>query len=104
MQATTVHPSEIHTQNFHAVAEKINAIGSNTYVQWGTMIAIITLVAWFVAFKTSAENAISRLSDENQTLRVELKEMKAALPSKDWLELKFQNLQDQMIISKNARK
>lgn len=102
--ATIVHnPDNTHTI-IKAVADKLNIIGSNTYVQLGTMLTLIGTVIWVVTFKVTIENTVSRLYEENQNLRIELKELKTGWPSKDWLELKFSNLEGQLQGAKSKGK
>lgn len=90
-------------QLFEAVAEKINTISGNSYVQLSLVLSIIGLVAWFVAFKTNAENIMHQLGSENAAIKLELKELRQELPSRDWLELKFQNLEAQFSSKKTGK-
>jgi hypothetical protein len=66
--------------------------------------SIIGLVAWFVAFKTNAENIMAQLGTENAAIRLEMKEMRNDLPSRDYLDLKFQNMEALIAASKKSSK
>lgn len=103
MQAiTTVHPNT-HKAIIEIVSDKLNLISGNTYLQLGQVIAIISLVFWLATFKANAEYRDERHGEEIEKLKSEVLELKKSIPSKDWLELKFQNLNDQIIIYRNRK-
>lgn len=105
MQTATIDVPGTYSQNFFsAVAEKLNTIGGNTYVQIGTVISLVGMVAWFISFKVNAETAIIQSQKDIANLQTELKEIRQELPSRDWLELKFQNLEAQLSASKSKGK
>jgi predicted RND superfamily exporter protein len=103
MQTITLPVHGPNIKTISAVAEKINTISGNSYVQLSLVISLIGLVAWFVAFKTNAENVMEHLASENMAIKLEIKELRNELPSRDYLDLKFQNM-EALIASKKAGK
>lgn len=92
------------TYKLKNVAEDIEKISNNAYVSMSLVISIIGLTAWFITFKVNAEASIRELASDTAKLHLELKEMKSSLPSRDWLELKFENLEAQLGGSKKMGK
>lgn len=105
MQATIPITSVTGSSNTHktikAVAEEIKNIGNSAYLSFSLVVMIISLTAWFITFKVNAEASIRQLTNETEGLRIELKELRTSLPSKDWLELKFSSLEEQLIAKKS---
>jgi hypothetical protein len=81
---------------FDAVSEAINKIDSSTYLQWGVVLSIIMLVAWSITFKVTTEAQIHRLEEKNDEMSIQLAKLQTTLPSRDWLELKFNTLEEQL--------
>ena len=85
-----------HTKPIDAVSEKIQAIGQSSYLQISTVILLISLAAWTVGFKVTTENMINNLRESDDRTNAALNDLRASLPSRDWLELKFANLEEQI--------
>lgn len=96
MQITIEHRPALITKIREAVADTFTKIDSSTYLQWGVVVSIITLVAWSITFKVTTEAQISRLTEKLEENDAQLAKLQSTLPSKDWLELKFSTLEAQL--------
>lgn len=104
ISTTIVTGPNTHRNLFKAVADEAKNIGTNGYISISLVVMIISLTAWFITFKVNAEASIRALTDDAASMKIELKELKTSLPSKDWLELKFENLEAQLSASKKMGK
>lgn len=93
-----------HTKLSSAVSEKIQAIGQSSYLQISTVILLISLAAWTVGFKTTTENMLNNLRESDDRTNAALNDLRASLPSRDWLELKFANLEEHIGAPKKSGK
>lgn len=91
------------THILSAVSDQIKNISANAYVSGSLVVMIISLTAWFITFKVNAEASIRELTADSEALKTELKELKQALPSRDWLELKFSSLEDRLTLKKYGK-
>lgn len=94
----------ISNEKFYAVAEKIQTIGKDVYLQWGMVLALLTLTAFVVEFRVTTDSEIRMLQKADDRFTEVLKEIKSNYPTKDFIEGKFLQLEMKLLLDDKQKK
>src|SRR3990172_2266896 len=75
-----------------SVAEKLQTIGTQTYLQWGIVVTLLAVVALFVEFRVSTQAELRSLNRTQEHQGQQIETIKENYPTKEWMEIKLENI------------
>lgn len=75
-----------------SVSEKLQTIGTQTYLQWGIVVTLLALTALFVEFRVTTQVQLKQLQQVDERNEKEMETIKQNYITKDWLDAKLENI------------
>lgn len=79
-------------KSLQTVTEKLQTISHSVYIQWGIVLSMLALTAFFVEFRVSTLAAIEQLEKATAKQEQKLDYFEKSYPNKEWLEAKLESI------------